>query len=83
MTKKDKLYDKARLSPRNLKFNELIKLAEQVGYVKRDQTGSHAVYRHPVTRDIQNFQPCKKDKSKAKDYQIKQLLNAIEKDSLK
>ena len=78
MGKKDKLFKKARDSSENLTFNELCYLAEHAGFEFRNQTGSHKIYKHPVIKKTMNFQPDKKDKSKAKKYQTKQLITIIE-----
>ncbi len=84
MSRKDKLYAKALSSPADIKFNDLCKLAELVGFVLRSSIrnrGSHNVhYRHPTTKGIMNFQPDKH--GKAKSYQVNQLLNHIEEHEL-
>ncbi|MDM8542867.1 type II toxin-antitoxin system HicA family toxin [Desulfococcaceae bacterium HSG9] len=82
MGKKDKIFKKAKESPKNLTFNELCSLAEYAGFEFRNQSGSHKIYKHPAVKKILNFQPDKKDKSKAKNYQIKQLITIIEDFSL-
>lgn len=78
MGRKGKLYNKAKTSPTNFKFKELCSLAESVGFVFRNQTGSHKIYRHPIHKLTLNFQPDKRDKSKAKRFQISQLINIID-----
>ena len=77
MRKKEKNYKKAKESPENLTFSELCSLAEYAGFEFRNQTGSHKIYKHPTLKKMLNFQPDKKDKSKAKKYQIKQLITLI------
>ena len=61
MDKKKKLYEKAKNSPTNFKFNELCKLAEAVGLEKRWQKGSHLTFKHPKLKGMMNFQPDKQD----------------------
>ncbi|MEW6663799.1 MAG: type II toxin-antitoxin system HicA family toxin [Thermodesulfobacteriota bacterium] len=78
MGRKERLLDKARTSPGNLTFDEICALAESVGFAFRNQAGSHRIYKHPAFGKIMNFQPDKRDKSKAKRYQIRQLLAFIE-----
>lgn len=78
MVKIDKLLRKAKESPDNLTFRELCRLAEHQGFKFRNQKGSHKIYKHPITNKMLNFQPDTKDKSKAKKYQIQQLLTYIE-----
>jgi len=75
---KKKLYNKAKTSPTNFRFNELCSLAESVGFVFRNQSGSHKIYKHPTLKKIMNFQPDKREKSKAKKTQIRQLLDFID-----
>ncbi|MCK4822017.1 type II toxin-antitoxin system HicA family toxin [bacterium] len=86
MTKAKDLYDKAKRTPNNFAFTDLNKLTEAVGFIlrknaggkKKKKGGSHQYfYRHPLTRGVMNFQPGK-PKSKAKPYQIKQLLDHID-----
>lgn len=77
MKRKDRLIEKARTSPGNLGFDEICALAESVGFVFRNQTGSHRIYKHPIFGKLMNFQPDKRDGSKAKRYQIRQLLAFI------
>jgi predicted RNA binding protein YcfA (HicA-like mRNA interferase family) len=78
MGKKDKILTKAKKSPENLTFNELCSLAEHAGFEFRNQTGSHKIYKHPTIKKMLNLQPDKNDKSKAKKYQIKQLIAYID-----
>jgi len=78
MSKKDKILKKAKDSPENLTFNELCSLAEHAGFKFRNQTGSHKIFKHPTIKKMLNLQPDKNDKSKAKKYQIKQLVTYIE-----
>ena len=78
--KREKLLEKAKGSPYNLRFDELCRLAECYGWLFERQDGtSHKVYRHPALGNtpaaLMNFQ--KKD-GKAKPYQVRQLLGAIE-----
>ncbi len=79
MDKCQKLLQKARRSPQNLRFDELCRLAECYGWVLIRQSGSHRLYENvrlaPEDRRMMNFQS---DNGKAKPYQVKQLLTAIE-----
>ena len=79
MGRKEKLYKKAKASPTNFKFSELCSLAESVGFVFRNQTGSHKIYKHATLKGMMNFQP---DKGKAKKNQIRQLLDFIDEHKL-
>ena len=75
MGNKEKLLESAKSSAKNFKFNDLIKLAEAHGFVFKRQKGSHVMMKHKVESIFMNFQ----DKNgKAKPYQVKQLLEAID-----
>ena len=79
MSKCDKLLEKARNSSNNLSFTELCYLAECNGFEYKRTTGSHVIYEHPKllaenNRNL-NFQNVN---GKAKSYQVKQLIRAIE-----
>ncbi len=79
---KQKTYAKLKNAPSNASFSDICRLAEQVGFVFRNQKGSHKVYKHPRHRYTMNFQPDKKDKSKAKKYQVAQLIGFIDEHNL-
>ena len=74
-----KLLEKAKSSPKNLKFDDLCALAECYGWAFQRQCGSHHIFLHPqlrnVTGSMMNFQS---RKGKAKPSQVRQLLDAIE-----
>lgn len=78
MGKKDKIFIKAKKSAENLTFKELCALAEYAGFEFRNQTGSHKIFKHPKVKRMINLQPDKNDKSKAKKYQTKELVELIE-----
>ena len=65
-----------RRSPQNVRFAELAKVCDQFFGPPRQQGTSHRVYRTPWPGDprvnIQN------ERGKAKAYQVKQVLRAIE-----
>lgn len=58
-----------------MRFSELCQLAECYGFELARQRGSHRIYKKPGRRELMNFQD---DAGKAKEYQVKQLLSAIE-----
>ena len=79
MSKCDKLLEKAKNSTSNLSFTDACYLAECHGFEYKRTTGSHFIYEHPNllaehNRNL-NFQNVK---GRAKPYQIRQLLKAIE-----
>jgi hypothetical protein len=71
----DKLLQRARTSPANLRFEELCQLAECHEFVLARQKGSHCLYKRPGEPRVMNFQD---DHGKAKEYQVRQLLSVIE-----
>ena len=65
-----------RANPRNITYNDLAKVCEYYFGQPRTTGGSHAVYKTPWPGDprvnIQN------DRGRAKPYQVRQVLSAIE-----
>jgi hypothetical protein len=82
MNKKQRLYQAATRSPNSLSYRDLCKLAEDVGFKFRGQSGSHKIYKHATLGAMMNFQPDKRDKKKAKEYQVNQLLDFINQHNL-
>ncbi len=77
MTGIEKLLNQMRNEPANVSFNDLKKVCETYFGRPRQSGSSHAVFKTPWAGDprvnIQNA------KGKAKPYQVKQVLQAIEK----
>jgi hypothetical protein len=73
----EELLAKLELSPENVRFAELVKICDAIFGKSRQSGSSHRVYKTPWPGDprvnIQNA------KGKAKPYQVKQVLRAIEK----
>lgn len=79
----EKLLEKARRGPANLDFDDLMKLAQQLGFVLRNVKGSHHVFTHPQSKDTNERYPrplnLQRGKSKkAKPEQVKDTLNRAE-----
>lgn len=72
-----KIVASMRNNPRDVRFSELFKVCEHYFGPARSRGSSHAVFRTPWPGDprvnIQN------DGGKAKEYQVRQVLDAIEK----
>lgn len=70
------ILDKMRVNPTNIRFNDLCKVCEFYFGEARHSGSSHRVYKTPWQGDprvnIQNT------KGKAKPYQVRQVLAAIE-----
>lgn len=60
-------------SDTNIRFGDLIKLLESLGFVERIR-GSHHIFTHPDVEEIINIQP---KGSMGKPYQVKQIRNII------
>jgi hypothetical protein len=77
MTALSKILDLMRREPANVRFNDLRKVCE-AHFGKPRQTGtSHAIFKTPWTGDPRiNIQD---QKGKAKAYQVRQVLLAIDK----
>lgn len=73
MGRYEKLLQRAVEAPGNLRFTDLCKLAEMVGFVFDRAAGSHRIYKHPAGM-MMNFQDVN---GQAKPYQVKQLLDFI------
>lgn len=60
----------------NVRFGDLERLAEALGFRLDRTSGSHRIYIHTVHRDAQlNLQPIG---GQAKPYQVRQLLKLVE-----
>ena len=70
------IINEMRSSPSDVRFKDLCKVCEHYFGQARQTSGSHQVYKTPWIGDprvnIQN------DKGKAKSYQVRQVLKAIE-----
>jgi hypothetical protein len=76
MSNTEKLLDPMRREPANVRFNDLKKLCETYFGKPRQDGSSHEIFKTPWPGDprvnIQNA------KGKAKPYQVRQVLQAIE-----
>lgn len=71
--KKDKLYEKIKNNPQNIKFIEITALLKHYGFILERQKGSHKIYkRGEILVNIQKI------KGEVKPYQTKQVILAIE-----
>jgi len=77
MTRVDKLVAQMRAAPSGVRFIDLAKVCDHFFGEPRQQGTSHRVYRMPWAGDPRvNIQD---DHGKAKPYQVRQVLAAIEK----
>ncbi len=75
MTKKEKLFQRVKNNPKNIRFQDFCVLMEYFGFVQIRVRGSHHLYQHPTVEDVMNVQP-QKDAT-AKSYQVQQFLKLI------
>ena len=76
MAKCIKLLDAARGKPESVSFSDLCTLAECYGWVFSRQRGSHWMYKRARDPRLMNFQEAAN--GRAKGYQVRQLLDAID-----
>ncbi len=74
-----KVLRKALASPANLRFAEACALARGFGFHLCRVSGSHHIFVHPNVRELINLQDVR---GKAKAYQVKQLLQIVERNNL-
>jgi predicted RNA binding protein YcfA (HicA-like mRNA interferase family) len=70
-----KLLARALAGSKNLRFSEVVALAEAFGFRLSRVTGSHHIFAHPQVQELVNLQQVG---GKAKPYQIRQLLALAE-----
>jgi predicted RNA binding protein YcfA (HicA-like mRNA interferase family) len=74
MTQKEKLHEKIKNNPANVRFDDALQWLLSWGFTERDGKGSHIVLTHP---DYSGKLTMQSVKGMAKAYQIKQALKAI------
>ncbi len=74
-----KLLQKALSSPANLRFDEACTLARAFGFHLSRVSGSHHIFARQGVRELVNLQEVG---GKAKPYQVKQLLDLVERYNL-
>jgi hypothetical protein len=72
----EKLVEEMRRRPQDVSYNDLHKVCEHYFGKPRSTAGSHAVFKTPWPGDPRvNIQD---DRGKAKAYQVRQILKAVE-----
>ena len=81
MSRQVKLYEKALRNPKGLAFDELCRLTEYAGFSFARQKGSHKTYKNPEIPDRldQQITISSGKHGEAKPYQVRDLLDLIEK----
>jgi predicted RNA binding protein YcfA (HicA-like mRNA interferase family) len=77
--KKRKLLQKLLSGSKNIRFSEAIAGAEMFGFRLDRISGSHHIFAHSDVPELINLQSVK---GKAKSYQVKQLLEIVERYNL-
>lgn len=72
------LLTEMRASPANVRFRDLRRLVEHLGYVERRQIGSHRIYRHAKMPDPPLINLQEGRAGKAKPYQVRQVLAIVD-----
>lgn len=67
---------------RNIKFHDLEKLLLSLGFQQKENNGDHFLYNYPGIRELINIQPEKKDHSKSKSYQVRQVRNFLNRNNI-
>lgn len=62
---------------KNIKFRDLQNLLAALGFKQKENNGDHFIYNYPGIKELINIQPDKKDHSKAKSYQVRQIRNFL------
>lgn len=75
----NKILQKALSSPNNLRFSEARALAEGCGFQLSRVKGSHHIFAHSEIQELVNLQEVS---GQAKAYQVRQLLQLVEKYNL-
>ena len=76
---KRKLLNKALRGSKNIRFNDMVSLAEAFGFRLARVSGSHHIFVHPDIPELINLQNVA---GKAKPYQIKQFLDLVERHNI-
>ena len=75
-----KLLRQLAANPHNVRFGDLIRVAEAVGFEFSHSNGSHRFFKHPIIRESLNLQP---DHGQAKAYQVRQFIRLVRAYNLK
>lgn len=70
-----KLLNKILSGSKNIRFDELVLLAEGFGFELSRVRGSHHIFQHADIPELLNLQ---NDRGRAKPYQVRQFLDLVE-----
>ena len=75
----EKTLEQARAGSKNLRFSDITRLVEQFGFSLARVKGSHHIFSHPSIPELVNLQSVK---GKCKPYQVKQVLDLVDRYNL-
>lgn len=67
---------------KNMKFRDLQRLLDALGFCQKESNGDHSLYNYPEIEELINIQPEKRNHSKAKPYQVRQIREFIRKNDI-
>lgn len=70
------LYGRVRRNPVNVRFAQVVRLAEAAGFVEARVSGSHHIFRHREHRAV--FLNLQEHMGQAKPYQVRQFIALVE-----
>jgi predicted RNA binding protein YcfA (HicA-like mRNA interferase family) len=76
----EKTLEQARSGSRNLRFGDVTRLVERLGFRLARVQGSHHIFSHPAIPELVNLQSVG---GKCKPYQVRQVLDLIDRYNLK
>ena len=79
-TKPHKTLERVLAGSKNIRFNDAVALTEGFGFRLSRVSGSHHIFVHPNLRELVNLQNVN---GQAKPYQIRQLLQLVERYDLR
>lgn len=84
MGKQDKILEKimSGQADKNIKFRDLQALLLSLGFDQKENNGDHFLYNYPGIKELVNIQPDKKDHSKAKSFQVRQIREFIKRNNI-
>lgn len=84
MGKQDKMLEKilSGRSDKNIKFKDLQSLLLFLGFTQKENNGDHFIYNYRGINELINIQPDKRDHSKAKSFQVRQVREFIKRNHL-
>jgi predicted RNA binding protein YcfA (HicA-like mRNA interferase family) len=74
-----KTLEAARAGSRNLRFRDVTRLLEALGFSLARVSGSHHIFAHPTMRELVNLQQVD---GECKPYQVRQVLRLVDRYNL-